>query len=773
MKTKITKSIIILLLFVSCAVAAHAHTGSIKGSVRDAATHKPIDGASVYIKEQNLSAVTDAFGKFFIKGVADGKATVYINILGYKSAEQSVKIEDGVTTDLSINLEAGEVKMSEVTINAKKDLNLSTISGIDLKLRPVNSTQDLMRLVPGLFTSQHQGGGKAEQMFLRGFDADHGTDINVSVDGMPVNMVSHAHGQGFADTHFIIPESVQQLDFGKGPYQVDKGNLCTAGWVAFKTKNYLDNSFVKVDGGMFGYFRTVAGLSLINRNEGDNKQDAYIMGEYGYNRSYFNQPQNFQRFNLMGKYTNYIASNKILSLTLSGFSTGWDASGQIPARAIDSGYTDRYGNLDGEGGVTSRYNANLQYYQGIGNNSYFKTNIWLTYYTFKLYSDFTFFRNDSVNGDQIRQAENRVAGGYNSEYGHNYVYMGLHMKTQFGLGFRYDDVMNDELTNTAFRSVTVKPIALGDVHETNIYGYVNQTINLLPQLVFTAGTRFDYLIQQYINKIPSERAASILAANHAFSPKAGIYYNFSDKARIYYNYGLGFHSNDTRTLAVGATAGYQAIYGQSIINNTLPLAFSQDLGIVIKPSGKLLLAAAVWLLDLQQEFTYSGDESNVSPAGPTRRMGLDLSARYQPFKWLYFDGDLNLTRARFVDSAAGNDYLPLAASITAIGGATFKINSDLSAGLRFRLMGDRPATQDNSIVAPGYTLFDAVINYSRPRYEFGLQIQNLTNVKWDEAAFATETRLRQEVAAHVPGTTDLCVTPGTPFFIKLSATYKF
>ncbi|MBA3827471.1 MAG: TonB-dependent receptor [Taibaiella sp.] len=775
MRSTITKFLITIIICLCTALMAQAHTGSLKGYVYDNTTHKPIEGASVYLKEQNLSAVTDAFGKFFMKGLKDGKVTLYVSTLGYKTLEQSIKIEDGVTSDLAINLEPSEVKLSEVSVNAKKDLTLSSISGLDLKLRPVNSTQDLMRLVPGLFTAEHQGGGKAEQMFLRGFDADHGTDVNVSVDGMPVNMVSHAHGQGFADTHFIIPESVQLLDFGKGPYQIDKGNLATAGWVAFKTKNTLDKSFVKVDGGTYGYFRTVVGLNLLNRDEGNHKQDAYIMGEYGYNRSYFDRSQNFQRFNLMGKYTNYLASNKILSLTLSGFSTSWDASGQIPTRAIDSGYIGRFGALDGEGGATSRYNANLQYFQTIGNNSYFKSNMYLTYYQFKLYSDFTFFAVDSINGDQIRQAEKRIMGGYNSEYGTNYSVKDIHMKTQVGLGFRYDNVMNDELSHTVDK-ITLKTIALGDVHETNIYGYINQTIDILPQLVLTAGTRFDYFIQQYNNKLTNDPASipDVTFNNSAFSPKVGVYYNVSNKARIYYNYGVGFHTNDTRTLAIGSNPLNQLQYpGQNLVHNVLPLAFSHDLGIIVKPYDRLLLSAAVWLLNLQTEFTYSGDESSVSPGPRTRRQGFDLSIRYEVFKWLYIDGDMNLTKARSRDDSAGNNYLPLAASFTSIAGATFKINKSLSTSIRVRTIGDRPANQDNSIVAPAYTIFDVVANYSRPRYEFGLQVQNIFNVQWDEAAFATNTRLRQEVMSHSPAVTDLCFTPGTPLFIKLSATYKF
>ncbi len=768
MKIFLTRICLVFILTIA-ATAVIAHTGSMRGVVYDGSSHKPLEGVSIYIKAIGQSAVTDAFGKFFFKGVEPGRYSIAISRIGYENLEDVLKIEDGVTTDVNFNLKAASVQMNEVSVNAKKSLNLSTISGLDLQLRPVNNTQDLLRLVPGLFTAQHQGGGKAEQIFLRGFDCDHGTDINVSVDNMPVNMVSHAHGQGFADTHFIIPESVQEVDYGKGPYEIDKGNLCTAGYVAFKTKCSLDNSFIKVDGGMYDYFRTAAGINLLNRKQDSNAhQDAYIMGEYGYNRSYFDLSQNFNKFNLMGKYTNYISSDKILTLTLSGFNSFWNASGQIPTRAISEGIVDRYGDIDPEGGNTSRYNMNLQYFQSINNNSYFKTNIYLTYYTFKLYSDFTYFLTDTINGDQIRQAEKRAMGGYNNEYTTNYTLAGLKMKTRLGLGMRYDDIMNDELSHTADRSITLNPIELGDVHETNIYGYVNQEVYLLPQLALHFGTRYDEFVQQYDNKLPADNTNSTFT-NGRFSPKAGLYYNFGDNARIYYSYGTGLHTNDTRTLALGQQVG-----GAVVINNTIPLAFSHDLGIVIKPTSKLLISGAIWLLDLQQEFTYDGDVAVVDTSGKTRRYGADLSARYELLKWLYFDVDANYAHGRFVDQPADNNYIPLAPTFTSIGGVTVKINKNLLASLRYRHMSNRPANTENTQTALGYTVCDAVLSYCRPHYEFGMQIQNLFNVQWNEAQFDTETRLRYQngtLEAH-PGT-DVCFTPGIPFFLKLSATYKF
>ena len=745
-----------------------AHTGSIRGVVYEGDSHKPLEGAGIFIKGANSSAVTDAFGKFFLKGMEPGRYQVIISYVGFETKEEELKVEDGVTTDVSYNLNAAPVEIKSVSVNAGKGLNLSAISGLDLKMRPVNNTQDLMRLVPGLFTAQHQGGGKAEQIFLRGFDCDHGTDVNVSVDNMPVNMVSHAHGQGFADAHFIIPESVQEVDYGKGPYQVDKGNLCTAGFVSFKTMNSLDNSFVKTEGGMYDYFRTVAGINLLNRKQSDSHQDAYIMGEYGYNRGYFDMSQHFNRFNLMGKYTNYISTDKIVTLTLSGFNSYWDASGQLPTRAVAEGIAGRYGGLDPEGGATSRYNMNLQYFQSINSNSYFKSNVFLTYYKFSLFSDFTYFAVDSVNGDQIHQAENRVMTGYNSEYTTNYTAAGFKMKTQVGLGFRYDDVMDDELTHTVAKTLVINPVELGDVHETNIYGYANQSVYLLPQLVLNFGTRFDNFIQQYDNKLPADYKVSTFN-NSRFSPKAGVYYNFGDKARVYYSYGTGFHTNDTRTLALGRQLGSSVI-----IDHTIPAAHSQDLGVIVKPTSKLLLSAALWRLDLQQEFGYSGDEAIVDTAGRTRRYGVDFSGRYELFNWLYFDVDVNYAHGRAIDQPKGNDFIPLAPSLTSIGGVTVKMNKNASAGLRYRHMSNRPANEDNTLTAPGYTVFDAVVNYSRPHYEFGVQVQNLFNVQWNEAQFATETRLRYPNGMLEPAAkTDVCYTPGIPIFVKLSAAYKF
>jgi hypothetical protein len=751
MRTKI-----LLLLLVLAGASASAHQGSIRGYIKDGKSSLPLDGVNIYLAKTGSSAVTDLFGAFFLPGLEPGSYSIAISRIGYEPVIRDITVEDGVTTEVDEVMRPAGVQLSDVTINAKKEAPLSTISSVDIRLRPINSAQDMMRMVPGLFISQHQGGGKAEQIFLRGFDIDHGTDVAVSVDGMPVNMVSHAHGQGYADLHFLIPDLVDQLSFGKGPYEVERGNLATAGWIAFKTKDRLENSFIRMEGGSFGYYRTVAGIDLLGKAGAARNEGAYIAGEFGFNRGYFDRPQDFNRMNLTGKYTRQLGKDRLLSITLGGFKSDWDASGQIPERAVASGLIGRFGEIDKESGSTGRYNLNIQYSQAISRNETFRSNLWVSRYDFSLFSNFTFFLRDSVNGDQIHQKESRLLGGYNADYAISYRIGQFQTRTQVGAGFRYDAADNSELSHTRDMREVLNQVMLGDIRETNVFGYLNQSFFLLPNLVANAGTRFDFFKHAYTDKLAMERSIA-QATSSAFSPKGGIYYDFGRTGRVYFNAGIGFHSNDTRVVVAREGKG------------VLPLARSADLGVVLKPFPKLLVSAAVFHLDLDQEFVYVGDEGVVEPGGRSRRRGADLSLRYEAADWLFFDADLNYTHARARDEPQGQDFIPLAPRFTSIGGVTLRSKHSFSGSVRYRHLGDRPANGDNSLLARAYTVCDVTATYTRMKWELGFQIQNLFNVDWNEAQFDTETRLRGEQHP----VSEICYTPGTPFFIKLIAAYKF
>ena len=237
----------LILFFIT--TQAFAHLGSISGTIYDEKTNLPIQGVSVQLTGLNKAILTNELGQFRFEDLMAAPYKIEFSHLGFKAQVVTAVVKDDENTFLKVSLGYKSVELSEIVVPSQRPHDQQLISSLDIKLRPINNSQEVLRMVPGLFIGQHAGGGKAEQIFLRGYDLDHGTDIRLTVDGMPVNMVSHAHGQGYADLHFVIPELIQGVDFKKGSYNAEKGNLATAGWVDFRTKNALDHSFLKVEGG--------------------------------------------------------------------------------------------------------------------------------------------------------------------------------------------------------------------------------------------------------------------------------------------------------------------------------------------------------------------------------------------------------------------------------------------------------------------------------------------------------------------------------------------
>ena len=352
------------LVALLCGPAARAqNTASLRGTVADSASGRPLEGVSVRLLESTGGTNADNFGGFRLTGLPAGTYTVRATGLGFAARTQTVTLAAGQTGTVNLRLPATSLTLYGVTVAQPRDPNqsLAIISNIDKLLRPVNSAQDLLTLVPGLMIAQHAGGGKAEQIFVRGFDCDHGTDFNVSIDGLPVNMVSHAHGQGYADFHFVIPETVDQLRVYKGPYTARFGDFATAGAGEFTTKTRLDQSQVKLEVGQFDTRRAVALVDLLPaRKSGQRPAAAYLAGEYYFTNSYFDAKQHFKRFNGLAKYTGQLSDRTSLMVLGSQFASRWDASGQIPERGVREGSISRFGSIDpSEGGSTSRTNATV------------------------------------------------------------------------------------------------------------------------------------------------------------------------------------------------------------------------------------------------------------------------------------------------------------------------------------------------------------------------------------------------------------------------------
>ncbi len=719
------------------------------GKVVDA-QGSPIVDAYILKADGSFHASSNEIGNFTCKDAQVGD-TLIVSYLGF-AEKQVILSENHFQESMTIVLEDKFFDLEQVYISNQVQ-STSQLASIDLIVNPVNSSQEILRKVPGLFIGQHAGGGKAEQLFLRGFDIDHGTDISISVDGIPVNMVSHAHGQGYADLHFLIPETVDKLDFGKGPYYADRGNFTTAGYVNFQTKDKLESSLISLEAGRFNTQRAVALIDLLGNTK---NHHAYIAGEYQKSDGPFESPQDFQRLNLMGKYTANLANNDKITFLASYFDSEWNASGQIPQRAVDSGLITRFGAIDDtEGGFTGRTNVALNYTKTINNESFIKSRLFYSHYHFELFSNFTFFANDPINGDQIRQKENRNLFGFESVWNKSKTTDLGNIEYKAGVGFRHDIVDSVGLWRTLNRTTTLSTLAQGAVKETNYYTFGQAQFDF-GNWSIQPGLRLDIFNFDYADDLDNSSAR--LTDSDAFlSPKLNFIYSPKQDVQFYLKTGTGFHSNDTRVVVVQNG------------KETLPGAIGVDLGSSWKPAPKLWLNTALWYLYLQQEFVYVGDEGIVEPSGKTRRVGIDVSIRWQLQKNLYYHTDFNYTLARSIEDPEGQNLIPLAPQLTMTGGLSLQLDNGFSGGLNYRFIKDRPATEDNSIVAEGYFITDLNLNYKVGKVTFGLVVENLFNSDWNEAQFATASRLFNEPEP----VEELHFTPGSPFFIRGKVIYNF
>lgn len=707
----------------------------------------PIPNASVYnltTQEHSHSAPNGSF-LFLHKHIGD-RIEVFAD--GYKSI--TVTLSDQTK---EIVLEEDDVANKIfLKIKPNKQNPIASIAEIDLIKNPVNSSQEILRRVPGLVIGQHAGGGKAEQIFLRGYDIDHGTDLRIDVDGMPVNMVSHAHGQGYSDLHFLIPETVEKIEFGKGPYNTSKGDFQTAGYVSFKTKDFVESNLLSVDVGQFNTKRVVGLFDLLKKAD----KKAYFATEYSLTDGPFVSSQNFNRLNLFTKYSESTKRNEEYTITGSYFKSSWDASGQVPQSAIDNGLISRFGAIDDtEGGNTSRANLLLDYNKKISNKSSLSSKVFYNYYDFELFSNFTFFLEDPINGDQIKQKEKRAIFGFQTKYDQKIASSFADLDWSVGFGVRSDQILGNELSRTKNRTQLLERLSLGDINQNN-YSVFSDIKAQKDKWFFNLGLRADYFRFQYEDQLTPEYNNQSME-DFILSPKLSLSYDLTNDAQIYLKSGIGFHSNDTRVVV------------QQQARETLPAVYGLDLGYFLVKNDNFLLNAALWYLHSEQEFVYVGDAAIVEPSGRSRRQGVDVNFRYQPYNWLSTNADFTYTHARAIDEPDGSDFIPLAVNLVTNFGVQLNAKKGFYFGLDTRMIDDRPANEDNSIVAPGYTIFDASIGFKTDRFNINLLAQNLFDVEWNETQFATESRLFNEINP----VEEIHLTPGTPFFLRLRLEYKF
>ncbi|MCL4482007.1 MAG: TonB-dependent receptor [Bacteroidetes bacterium] len=788
--------LLFLLSFLALSVKAH-NAGNICGTVSDAKNEIPLIGVNIQVKNTLLGTTTDLNGKFYLKNIQIGTYEIVFSSLGYQTVIKNVDVKENTTDTLTVKLEESVIGLNEVTVQGVRPISAASskeIRAIDMQLKHFHSSQDMLLMVPGLFIAQHQGGGKAEQIFLRGFDCDHGTDVSVNVDGMPVNMPTHAHGQGYADLHFLISETVDEMEVNKGPYLANIGDFYTAGAVNFKTKDILENNLIKIEAGQFN---TQKYTLMFQPDNGGIEQNGYIAMQYHHSDGPFESPEKFERMNIFGKYFFQLTPNSKLTLSAGGFSTGWNASGQIPDRAVKQGLIDRFGGIDNlEGGVTNRKNVNVNYKFLSSSGSEFEVNSYFTQYNFKLYSNFTYFLLDTFNGDMIEQNEHRTIQGVNANYKFATSWFGFRQLNKIGGGYR-GDLIDIQLWHAPNR-VRMNDFTNDIVDEQNLNCWYQQEFVFSSKFRMVWGLRHDYFTFSKDDKAGSSLDTINNGLPHAtgisfqsvFSPKVNFIISPMKNFDIFLNFGQGFHSNDARDAVIGSRVSELSNTWKSEgLNNsqidtrlskynfdpamrntgTLPKATAGEIGIKSRLINKLHLSLSTWYLYLDKEFVYSGDGGVAELSDPTQRLGIDAEARLSILSWLWADVDISTAKATIKNLPSGQNYVPLAPTLTASGGLSVIREQGFSGSIRFRHLSDRPANEDNSVVALGHTLYNICLAYNYKQFTFAINGENILNSEWNEAQFATETRLKGESKS----VTELCYTPGNPRNFQFSVSYKF
>jgi TonB family protein len=618
----------------------------------------------------------------------------------------------------------------------------------DFSLRPVASVQDILRVTPGLVMVQHSGGGKANQYFLRGFDADHGTDLALDLDGIPINMPSHAHGQGFADTNFIIPETVERVEITKGPYFADQGDFATAGRVNLVTRSDFEHSSIGLGfGGSPGHGQPEYRGLLIASPRFSESARALFAAEIGQENGPFDNPEGWNKYKLFNKVTFQLAPTSTLAITESSYAGDWHGSGQIPARAVEQGTLSRFGSIDpAEGGDTARHQLSVAYRMRPTESSDLRALFYAGTYRFNLFSNFTLYENDPVNGDEIEQIDRRTFYGGQASYRVVNAIGRARLDTTLGAQVRSDDV-HGELWHTRART-QLSQTRGDDVHETLAAAYVNEEVTPWPWLRIDGALRSDFLAFAVDNRVqadPTQPPASGVGGAQQLSPKASAVLTALDRrsaqVETYVNFGEGYHTNDVR----GAFA--------SPAITPITRAVGEEVGARGRFLGRWDLAAALWRLTLDNETTWDGDNGTTSVSDPTERYGLEIETRFEITPWLAADGDLTLTHSQFSTDRENGGGLALAPRQTWSGGLSgrHELGPGVArAGLRFYGIGNRSASEDGVITVPGFTQVDLHLGYRHRRFDVALDVLNLLDGDFRSAQFDTISRLRTEPGIGTP-----------------------
>ncbi|MDB6088631.1 MAG: TonB-dependent receptor [Gammaproteobacteria bacterium] len=638
------------------------------------------------------------------------------------------------------------------------------IGQAQLEMRPILRPGEVLETVPGLIVSQHSGEGKANQYYLRGFNLDHGTDFLTQIDGVPVNLVSHAHGQGWTDTGFLIPELVRTIEYQKGVYYAQNGDLSSAGAANIQYVNYLPDSLAKLEGGSFNYARAL----LASSHKFGEGQLLYAL-EGNYNDGPWQHGNHYHKANGLLRYARDYGQSG-WDLTLMGYQAKWNATDQIALRAVAAGLIDRFGALDPtDGGNSQRYSLTGEWHRQ-DSHSATKFLAYGYYYGLDLFSDFTYFLSNPQRGDQFEQPDKRRVTGLKLAHSLFHTFGHSSSTTMVGLQARNDSIHNGLfLTEARQRYDRVRQ---DFVRETSLGAYFSNKTSWTQWFRSTVGVRYDefrFAVDSNLVENSGVRTAGLA------SPKINLVFGPWKKTEIYASGGFGFHSNDARgvTTRVDPATGSPIDSSGQLVKPAQPLVRSKgaELGVRTNWFPDLQSTVTAWLLDLSSELVFSGDSGTTQPSRPSRRYGVELANYYSPYQWLTLDADVSLSHTRFTESAPEGPYVPGSVESVIAAGATVHNARGFFGGVRLRYFGPRPLIEDDSVRSHSTSLVSADAGYDlNDHWRVQAEVFNLLNGKSSAIDYYYASRLAGEP---LEGVNDIHFHPVEPISFRIGVTGRF
>jgi outer membrane cobalamin receptor len=623
--------------------------------------------------------------------------------------------------------------------------------------RPAFRTGELLEFVPNLIVSQHSGNGKANQYYLRGFNLDHGTDFATFVDGIPVNMRTHAHGQGYTDLNFLIPELVSRIDYKKGPYFAEEGDFASAGSAHMHLMNQLPSGIANITIGSYGYQRAV----LANSNPLLEGNLLYGL-EVNQNNGPWDNSENLKKLSGVLRYSSGNERDGF-NFTAMAYHNQWDATDQIPLRAIRSNSIDRFDTIDDtNGGESYRYSLSFaRYFQDQNEALHF--NFYALHSKLDLYSNFTYFLNNPRDGDQFNQHEDRATVGLNLTKTWFTEAFGLAVQNKVGIQTRYDDLSPVALFNTIATNRTSR-IRSDEVKELSNGFFAENGTQWHDKFRSVIGLRFD---QYYFDVKSSIQDNSGTEKDNITSPKLSLIFGPWADTEFFINYGEGFHSNDAR----GTTQTLLPNGGPASPVTPLAASRGSEVGIRTEIIPNLQSSLAIWQLNLDSELLYIGDAGETEPTRASKRKGIEWSNHYIANDWLLFDFDLALSQARYRRDDGSGQYIPGSLGRVMSFGATVSNLNSWSGALQIRHFGPRPLVEDNSVKSNSTTIAYARVGYQlNPKTKIMLDVFNLFNREQSDIDYFYTSRLNGE---GIDGVQDKHFHPVEPISARLTLNINF